>query len=54
MSSGFSIRRKLSDINIMKLQKAKNINPNPYNKIITEFLLSKYHRRNLKAKDPSV
>jgi hypothetical protein len=54
MSSGFSIRRKLSDINIMKLQKAKNINPNPYNKIITEFLLSKYHRRNLKAKDPSI
>ena len=53
MNSGFSIRRKLSDINIIKLQKAKKINPNPYNKIITEFLLSKYHIRNFKPKDPS-
>ena len=54
MNSGFSIRRKLSDINIIKLQKAKIINPNPYNKVITEFLLSKYHIRNLKPKDPSM
>jgi hypothetical protein len=53
MSSGFSIRRKLSDINIIKLQKAKKINPNPYSKIIIEFLLSKYHIRNLKPKDPN-
>ena len=54
MNSGFSIRRKLSDINIIKLQKAKKINPNPYNKIITEFLLSRYHIKNFKPKDPSI
>jgi hypothetical protein len=54
MSSGFSIRRKLSDINIIKLQKVKKMNPNPYNKSITEFLLSWYHLRNLKPKDPSM
>ena len=54
ISSGFSISRKLSDINIIKLQKAKKINPKPYNKIIIEFLLSKYQIRNLKPKDPSM
>lgn len=53
MSNGFSIRRKLSDINIIKLQKAKKINPKPYNKIIIEFLLSKYHKINFKPKDPN-
>src|SRR5688572_22543613 len=53
MSNGFSIRRKLSDINIIKLQKAKKINPNPYNKIIIEFFLSKYQKRNFKPKDPN-
>jgi hypothetical protein len=54
MRRGFSIKRKLSDINIIKLEKAKKMNPNPYNKTITEFFISKYHRINLTPNDPNI
>ena len=53
MRVDFSIKMKLSDINIIKLEKAKKMNPNPYNKTIIEFFISKYHIINLIPKDPN-